>query len=553
MRRNLDLHLGPSTSLSAPSATDELHRSAFTGGAGALSEPKRKSNRLLYLAAFLWALEIFLIQEHTFHRGYPPNFTPLNIFGARLGRFGLDFSFALAVLALVPRRLVFLPLLLWQVWSATILSYYEYFERPLSLQTVKSSFGEGAAVAGVGLELLGGKLVFALTVAFLLKSTLAFAARSASVRIWKTGLFAIVAWGLLSAVILHFHPFRLLKTTFNFEKAAAAYGYFWTWVGEEIYLGDELLERAIEAARTRTSNQLADEVPPPPADRVVIIQVESLDDSIVGHVVEGVTIVPFLTSLQETSMHYKVRAIHDNGSADADFSMLTGLHPSPDVITYRLLNYPYADTLPKIFSRAGYHTESIHGLYGSFFERRVVFEGPMGFDDVIFEEELVKDYGLVPGRWGVRDREMMRVAADRLLAHEGKIFQFIITLSSHSPFDFIDPEDEEIAPGAEHRRWRYFNSIRYADRALQDFYERVPEGTLLVIYGDHESLTRSQPRDAEGKKIEYVPYFIHQKGKVLRSSNPERARGGGLTQLDLVTFIRNYALSLLESATADAG
>lgn len=351
------------------------------------------------------------------------------------------------MLALVPRRLVFLPLLLWQVWSATILSYYEYFERPLSLQTVKSSFGEGAAVAGVGLELLGGKLVFALTVAFLLKSTLAFAARSASVRIWKTGLFAIVAWGLLSAVILHFHPFRLLKTTFNFEKAAAAYGYFWTWVGEEIYLGDELLERAIEAARTRTSNQLADEVPPPPADRVVIIQVESLDDSIVGHVVEGVTIVPFLTSLQETSMHYKVRAIHDNGSADADFSMLTGLHPSPDVITYRLLNYPYADTLPKIFSRAGYHTESMHGLYGSFFERRVVFEGPMGFDDVIFEEELVKDYGLVPGRWGVRDREMMRVAADRLLAHEGKIFQFIITLSSHSPFDFIDPEDEEIARG----------------------------------------------------------------------------------------------------------
>lgn len=81
----------------------------------------------------------------------------------------------------------------------------------------------------------------------------------------------------------------------------------------------------------------------------------------------------------------------------------------------------------------------------------------------------------------------------------------------------------------------------------------MPEGTLLVIYGDHESLTRSQPRDAEGKKIEYVPYFIHQKGKVLRSSNPERARGGGLTQLDLVTFIRNYALSLSESATADAG
>ncbi|HLV61586.1 MAG TPA: LTA synthase family protein, partial [Fredinandcohnia sp.] len=271
---------------------------------------------------------------------------------------------------------------------------------------------------------------------------------------------------------------------------------------------------------------------------------ESLDHSLLGHREGGELVAPFLTALREDSATYRVRPIHDNGSADADFSMLTGRAPSPDVITYRLLHYPYGETLPKIFRRAGYHTESIHGLYGHFFGRQPVFAGPMGFDAVLFEKELMEGYGVRPGRWGIEDREMLDVAARRLVAHEGKIFQFVITLTSHGPFDYLDPKDEELFPGATALRQRYLNSMRYVDRALQAFYERLPEGTLLVVYGDHESGTEPPRKDAAGRRVEIVPYLVHLKGARLRAADPTLAESGELEQLDLVTYVRRYALSL---------
>src|SRR5690606_16469841 len=386
-----------------------------------------------------------------------------------------------------------------------------YFRKPLGLQTAKTAFAEGAAVAGMGIDIIGIPTLALLVGALLVKATLAPRARRVAGSTWKLGLVAFVAWLATAGIVDMGHPLQKVRRTVSFGRTGTADGYCWTWAGEGYFLGDRLLDRAIEVARTRTSNRLADEIPLPPSDRVVIVQVESLEDSVVDLEIEGELVMPFLASLREGSLYYKVEAIHDNGSADADFSMLTGVAPSPDVITYRLVGYPYGDTLPKIFARAGYHTQSIHGLYGTFFDRRRVFEGPMGFDEVIFEEELLA-HGLPRGKWGLRDLDVLRYAGDRVRDAEGKLFQFVITLTSHGPFHFLKPEDEELFPGATRVRPRYLNSMRYVDRALREFYERLPEGTLLVIYGDHESATRPIARREDGSKLEAVPYLIHHQG-----------------------------------------
>src|SRR5690606_34714595 len=123
---------------------------------------------------------------------------------------------------------------------------------------------------------------------------------------------------------------------------------------------------------------------------------------------EGEPLMPFLAELRKRSRFYKVRAIHENGSADADFAMLTGKAPSPDVIPYRIEGYPYENPLPSLFRRAGYRTEFYHGLYGHFFHRRPIIEKSMGFDSVVFEEELIERYGALPTHWGVKDRDVFR-------------------------------------------------------------------------------------------------------------------------------------------------
>lgn len=511
-----------------------------------------EGRRILLTFALFWALEIFLVQDATLRPGAPQDWGGASFFWAQLGRYSINLFFALAVVSLVPRRLLFVPFLLWQIWAATAIGYHNYFDRPLGVQTAKRSFSEGAAVAGMGLDLVGGTTLTLLVIAFLLKCVFVLPAKRRVGFAWRTGLVMIVAWVGMAGIVNMGHPLHKMRRTYNFERTGMAYGYFFTWIGEEHFLGSRLLERAVETAEKKRSNRLADETPLPASDHVIIVQVESLEDSVVDLKVGGEYVMPFLEGLRHGSQYYKVVPFHDHGSADADFSMLTGRAPSPDLITYRLLDYPYGETLPKIFERAGYRAQMLHGLYGDFFDRRYAYEGFMGFSDLLFEEELESEHGLQSGKWGIKDRDVFGVGNDLIDARDGKVFQFIISLTSHGPFHFLTPEEEELFTKPSDLRERYLNHMRYVDRVLQAYFERLPNDSLVIFYGDHESATVPLERDANNRKIEFVPYIIHHKGHERRAKDPVFARSGELHQLDLVTYIRNHALRLAEARAEHA-
>lgn len=520
-------------------------------------EPGRLGRRFLILAALLWAVEWFIIQEWTFRSAYPRILAD----ELRLSlpfRLGRNLLFSLAILFGLPRIASLLAFGIWGVFATSAVAFHVFFERALSLQTLKTALLEGVAVAGAGLSLVQWELLVVLCVLLGLKAAFVWRDRSRLRMRWRLAAIFLMAWAALGLwANKNFLPLQMLVKHVPFERMAAAYGYLWTWVGEQIYLEGQVLERALEEAKNNRSNRLSGEAALPVADKVAIIQMESVEFESLGFELGGELVMPFLSSLRETSRFYKVRAIHENGSADADFSMLTGLAPSPDVITYRIRGYPYEDPLPSLFRRAGYRTEFFHGLYGDFFNRRPIMEKRMGFDSVVFEEELVERHGATPTRWGVKDRNVFQLAAQEMNTTEGPVFQFIITLTSHNPFDYLEEHEREISPRLpppkdehERRLYRYADSIRYLDRALEAYYEALPEGSLLILYGDHSSfaLPRSA-RDSDGKLIEFVPYLIHQKGSHLASADPTLAQRGVLTQLDMVTHIRNYALELVSVRT----
>lgn len=516
-------------------------------------EPGRLGRRFLILAALLWAIEWFVIQDWTFGSAYarvPPDELAISV-PFRLGR---NLLFSLAILFGLPRVGSLIAFGIWGLFASAAIAYHAFFERALSLQTLKTSLLEGAAVAGVGLDLVSWETLLVLCILIGVKGAFVWRDRSHLRMRWRLAAIFLVAWaGLGLWANKNLLPLQMLVKHVPFERMAAAYGYLWTWMGEQIHLEGRVLERALEAATKNRSNRLSGEAALPVAEKVAIIQMESVEFESLGYELGGELVMPFLSSLRETSRFYKVRAIHENGSADADFSMLTGLAPSPDVITYRIRGYPYEDPLPSLFRRAGYRTEFFHGLYGDFFNRRPIMERRMGFDSVVFEEELVEHHGATPTRWGVKDRDVFQLAAREMNATEGPVFQFIITLTSHNPFDFLDEHEREISPRLpppkderERRLYRYADSIRYLDRVLEAYYEALPDGSLLVLYGDHSSFALPRAvRDSDGKLIEFVPYLVHQKGNRLESADPALARGGTLTQLDMVTHIRNFALDLV--------
>ena len=102
----------------------------------------------------------------------------------------------------------------------------------------------------------------------------------------------------------------------------------------------------------------------------------------------------------------------------------------------------------------------------------------------------------------------------------------------------------EIFPDPRDPVERYLNSLRYLDGCLRDFVNQLPEGTTVVLYGDHTTSMRSEIFNSDivdGK--EYVGCLIYQKGRDLSALQQTRqlpvATSGSLNLLDVMNYLRH--------------
>jgi phosphoglycerol transferase MdoB-like AlkP superfamily enzyme len=330
-------------------------------------------------------------------------------------------------------------------------------------------------------------------------------------------------------------------------RMGLTYGYMVTWLGELWYLNNaKLLERALEEARTKKFDRLTHVEYPLSIERdLVIVQMESLEFAILDYHVNGRPITPFLNQLREKSFFYKIAAMHINGSADADFTALTGLMPSPDTVTYKIKNYPYRETLARVAGKSGFATYAFHGASGYFFNRRYAFE-QMGFDDFYFREELAGDFGLKVDRWGVKDHDVFDLSLKLIKEQKDiKTLHFIITLTSHGPWIFLSKDEMKIFGQPRNIKENYINSMKYLDQALSRYISDLPKDTIVVLYGDHESkidYTKNNKGPVHPEAQEWVPCFIYKVGddlaKKQTTRNLEISTSGELNLLDVISYLR---------------
>ena len=64
---------------------------------------------------------------------------------------------------------------------------------------------------------------------------------------------------------------------------------------------------------------------------------------------------------------------------------------------------------------------------------------------------------------------------------------FIITLTSHGPWIYLGPDEKQLYKQPQDIRDNYLNSMRYLDSALEKYVSQLPMGTIVILYGDHES------------------------------------------------------------------
>ena len=502
-----------------------------------------------YLIVFLglvvlWAAEHFLIQASLF------DFTPITLhpMGYQLVRLAINLSAAFLLVMTSNREVLILLLGLDFLVSLVVLAYRQYFHRAFSLFFAVQNFREGLKVSSFAIQIIPSKVWLGMVSCLLAKILLATKVCSYPVEATiRPGL--VTAGGpvlLITALVM-----GLQKTSFRFAsirgtpitRAVYVYGYVISWFAEFI-IAPDTQEVAEEVARLQevSPDRLREIEPGWPVDRnVVVVQLESFGWNVLNFGLNGKAVTPYLNKLAGSSRVFKIQVYHDIGSADMDYAVLSGGLPSKRLVSYFVPGLDYARALPRFMSRQGYRTMSLHGATGDFYNRRANFER-MGWDEIHFREEF-KGLGVEQSYWGVRDAEIFRLSSKKLRAATEREFHFIITLDTHGPFNLIREDEKDIFPQSRVWQENYFNSMSALDKNLQEYVTSLPEGTLVIFYGDHTAGVDYQGfAPAREGTAEYVPCLVHvtpAPGVVSFSPELNHELPPDLRIHDIVNFMRH--------------
>jgi hypothetical protein len=333
-------------------------------------------------------------------------------------------------------------------------------------------------------------------------------------------LAALAALGLCAALqayqtrdMLHFSEYRDLVRTHGLEGAVTLDALELLRSGNRAGVLAELRRDAVENP--------ASPIPLDPVrmDRAIIVQVESLD-------VEALTpeVAPALTRAWGTATRGLVTSERTSvsGSSSADYQLLTGLRPRSGIPVYRLGWDGEGETLPAHAAARGFRFHAYHGNDRNFWNRGPFFSA---IDADFHSAESIPETEF--SRWGRADGDLYRHAFVQI-ARERRAVHFLITLSTHAPYDLVIPPGPlEHAPV----KTRYLSSVTYADAALDAFLRRLPrEGTTLVaMYGDHPSGVFENADPSEEPKVPLILGVLAPDGSLrplTRAGHPVQALPG---------------------------
>lgn len=224
---------------------------------------------------------------------------------------------------------------------------------------------------------------------------------------------------------------------------------------------------------------------------LIYVQVESLEDFVIGQEVNGQEITPNLNKLVQKSIYFPniFEQVNEGTSADCDFISNTSLLPVRRGATF--FRYPLNDynSMPKILEKNGYSTRVIHPDKGSFWNYELALSGGIGFN------EFRDYYSFEHDEWigmGLSDESYFKQVVPMIKEMKEPFYTMTVTLTSHAPFNIPEEYrelglDEELN---ENKLGGYIESVHYTDKQIGKFLELLEnegilENSIVVFMGDH--------------------------------------------------------------------
>lgn len=224
---------------------------------------------------------------------------------------------------------------------------------------------------------------------------------------------------------------------------------------------------------------------------LIVIQVESLENFIIGKEINGKKITPVMDELVKKGLYFPniYDQVNEGTSSDSDLMINTSMLPLRRGSTF--FRYPnvHYNSLPKILSSVGYETESIHPDKGSFWNYANALRGGIGFEKFTDYFSFNSDDFI---GMGISDRSYFEQVAPMLTKLNSPFYAHTITLTNHGPFDLptelrkldLDNELGNSELGG------YFESVHYTDAQIGYFLdlldkEGILNNSVIAITGDH--------------------------------------------------------------------
>lgn len=279
---------------------------------------------------------------------------------------------------------------------------------------------------------------------------------------------------------------------------------------------------------------------------IIKIHLESFQSFLIDYKLHGEEVTPFLNSLvhdESKNFTYFDNFFHQTGqgkTADAELLLDNSLYGTPQGAAFVTNGSNTYQALPAILGqRQGYTSAVFHGDEGSFWNRDKVYKQfgiDKWYDDEYYDmsEDKVINYGLKDKPFFKQSIPMLEDLAEK----DGPFYAHMMTLTHHYPF-VLDEGEASIEPAntGDGTVDRYFQTARYLDESLKQFFEDLKEkglyeDSVIMIYGDHYGISENHKKamsdivDEEmtplkSANLQRVPFMIRVPGMEGQGINHE--------------------------------
>lgn len=235
---------------------------------------------------------------------------------------------------------------------------------------------------------------------------------------------------------------------------------------------------------------------------LIVIQVEALQQFVIGKSINGQEITPNLNKLAASNIYFDNYYFQTagGGTSDAEFAANMSMFPMKEGAVYiRKAGNSYY-SLPMKLKTEGYSTIAMHGYKPGFWNRSMVYKN-IGFDEFFNINNMDQTDWM---GMGVSDKSFFDQAVQKLKTQQRPYHSFLITLSSHFPYENDKSKYSSFAVGQykDTLLGNYFEALHYTDEALGQFISKLKqEGMLdnavLVVYGDHHGVPKDNKAELE--------------------------------------------------------